>query len=284
MMRLARRDGVVAIDVTTSSEIDTNPELLPDTPVAGTMAPVTDEDVVVGGAVTARPLRWLVVRDVASYRVQRTQRQLDFITETAQIAGELVRGRMRASLAYDFDADALAGSAYLIGHHVSASVRRDDDTLALFAGYGIRRRDYQQEAQTPFTGWLHDGELGVTYHASTTLDVDARLVGWREDTFDPVFSNFTGGIQIAGRMRATNRLRIAAVASAWRANYDESEPDGSVRHDDHAEGGAEMSYDLGDYVTATAAASAAWNGSTIDDFRYTRFIARLGLAFAIGVL
>ena len=129
---------------------------------------------------------------------------------------------------------------------------------------------------------MHGVEASATYHASATLDVDARALGWRELTRDALFSNWAGGGQLAVRARTRSRLRLDAIASAWYAHYDGADPDGALRRDLHAEGTADLEVDLADNLIAIAAVSTMVNTSTIEDFRYWKLVVRLGLAFAIG--
>jgi hypothetical protein len=283
-LRATRRDGAIAATALVVGEVDTNPQLVPDTPPQGAVVgpPATDEDVLAGGSVTVRPAPWLTLRDLASYRAQRTQTDLDFFSETAEVAGELQHDRLRGTLTYDLDYDALAGASYLIANRLAVAGRREGATLALVAEYAIRQRDYLEDAQAGFTGWVHSGELGTTWHASPALDVDAAVVAWRELTADPTFTDTAIGVRVAARLRASRRVRLSADATAWYASYDTAEPGGALRRDHHVEGELRAEADVTDLVTATAGVAAAWNDSTVEDFVYTRLVARLGVAVALG--
>src|SRR5205823_15009560 len=115
LVRLAHRDGTFAARVLVAPEFDTNPRLLPDTPPASAMTGrrTSDEDLLAVATVTARPLRWLAIRDVLTLREQRTARSLDFFGENLDVAGELQAGHDHITVRYDFDYDLLAGDRYL---------------------------------------------------------------------------------------------------------------------------------------------------------------------------
>ena len=279
MLRLARRTGRLEALLFAGSELDTNPELLPDTPPAGaTGTPHADENAQLALTVTARPARWLVVRDALVWRKQRELAWLDFLGDNAQAAVELDHVTVR----YDLDYDLLAGRSYLIAHRGTLAYSHDLHRWTVGAAYSLRARDYRRATEEPFSGAVHAVEAGATYHASATLDVDARALGWRELTRDALFSNWAGGGQLAVRARPRSRLRLDAIASAWYAHYDGADADGALRRDLHAEGTADLEVDLADNLIAIAAVSTMVNTSTIEDFRYWKLVVRLGLAFAIG--
>lgn len=284
MRRLARRDGPLAVSVLASTEIDTNPQLIPDTPPQGEAGapPATDGDEVIGASVVARPASWLALRELASFRRYLSQTDRDFFAETAEAEGELVAGPWHATAGYGFDYDALAGTSYLLANRVALAVRHDDGALAVAGSYALRRRDFLETGESGFTGWVHAGELAATLHASRQLDLEAAVVGWRELTEDPAFTDSAGGGRVAARARVASGMRASAGVTAWYATYDGAEPDGSLRRDTHVEGELQLEIDLGDLWTAIVGATAAWNGSTIADFDYTRVIAHAGVAFALG--
>ncbi len=279
MLRLARRTGQIEALLFTGSEIDTNPELLPDTPPTGASGtPHADENAQLALTVTARATRWVVLRNALVWRKQRELTWLDFFGDNAQAAVELAHLALR----YDLDYDLLAGESYLIAHRGTLGYRRDLHGWTVAAEYSLRARDYRRATEESFSGAVHAIEARATYHAGPTLDIDAKALGWREITRDSLFSHWAGGGQLAMRARPRSRLRLDAIASAWYAHYDAPEPDGTLRRDLHAEGTADLEIDLADNLIAVAAVSAMVNTSTIEDFRYWRLVARLGLAFAIG--
>jgi hypothetical protein len=283
-LRATTRDGAVVASTLAYAEVDTNPGLVPDTPPAGSLAgpPATDADGLIGGSLTVRPAHWLSLRDVVSYRAMATVQSLDFFAENAQLAGELVRGRVHAAVSYDFDFDMLGGSPFLIANVATLSLRREGATAAIAASYALHRRDYLADAQAGFVGWVHVGELGATLHATPWLDVDGYALVWRELTADPTFSDVTVGARFAARARLSPRVRVVGDTTAWYATYDVAEPDGSQRMDGHVEGELRLEVDLADTITATLGAGATYNDSTVDDFDYTRLLARLGLAVVLG--
>jgi len=285
LQRLARRDGLVAVQLVAEPELDTNPSLLPDTPPAGasTGAPRADEDLLLVGALTARPRPWLAVRNTVLWRDQRTLTDLDFIADDAQGEATIDRGRDHVSVRYDFDADLLAGDLYLLAHRAGAAYKRDLSDVAIVTSYAIRRRAYQGADEAPFTGWVHAGDAGVQSRIGDHVDVEARALATREETADPTFSAWTAGAQAIGRWRPMGRARVAASATSWYARYDGAEPEGQMRRDTHVEGALDAELDLGDFVIAIAGLSAAHNDSTVEDFRYDRVIARVGVSVLFGV-
>jgi hypothetical protein len=283
MLRLARRTGRLEAILFAGSELDTNPELLPDTPPMGAMGtPHTDENAQLALTVAARPMRWFVVRDALVWRKQRVLSSLDFLGNDAQAAVELDDGPDHVAIRYDLDYDVLAGDSYLTAHRGTLAYRRDLSGWSVEAAYSARGRSYHRATEADFSGGVHAVEAGAIFHATPTLDVDARALGWREITRDPLFSNWAGGARIAVRARPRTRVRVDATASAWYAHYDVVDADDELRQDVHVEGGGDLEVDLSDNLIAVAAVSATLNRSTIPDFDYWKLVARIGLAFAIG--
>lgn len=284
LLRLARRDGAIAGMVLLLPELDTNPQQLPDTPpMDSTTGPrQSDADMLLAGSLTLRPWPWLALRNNLAWREQLVLDDLDFLGENPQVAVEGVRGADRGGIRYDFNYDLLHRTAYLFAHRVTASYRRELGDVAATASYSARHRDYVQPAQAPFTGWVHAADVGATVRFGQRVELDARAIGWREITVDPVFASIAGGGQLAVRARPVSRLRVTAQTSLWFARYDEPEPDGKLRRDRHVDGSVDVEIDLGDHVIALAGASVARNGSSIEDFRYWKLTARCGLAFALG--
>jgi len=284
LLPLARRDGPLAAVVLVAPELDTNPQLLPDTPPAGSMLPkpATDEDLLMAATVTARPTRWLYVRDSFLWREQRVQDEVDFLSETATAGVELAAGPTRFGVRYDFDYDLLSTAEYLFAHRGTAMVHHELGSAALVGEYSLRRRDFQQVDQEAFTGWVQSGSGGAIVHVSPGFDLDTRAVVVREHTRDPSFSNIALGALVAARVRPAPGLRFAAQINAWYALYDGAEPDGSLRRDAHAEASADVEYDLSDHTLATCGVGLIGNRSTIDDFDYAKLLVRCGLALAIG--
>jgi hypothetical protein len=283
-LRLAHRDGPITLLALAAQEVDTNPELLPDTPPTGATSgpPRTDGDLLLAGTLTARPAPWLYVRDELWWRKQYTLTPFDFLSETAEAGSELATGSHRFALAYVFGYDALAGSPYLITSGVTAAYRRQAVRADLVASGTFRRRDYQQDADAGFTGWVASFDGGAVVHATPRLDLEARMVVTRENTGDPTFASYAGGIRLGARARIGSRLRVFVLGTAWYATYDAAEPDGTERRDWHGELGVDAEYDLGDYVLASCAAQVVDNTSTVADFVYHKLVARCGLAFAWG--
>ena len=284
LLPLAHRDGMFALVALVEPELDTNPALLPDTPPAGSMLqkPQIDDDLLLAATITARPTRWVYARDQVLFRKQHNESELDFFGETATAGVETPQGRTRFGLRYDFDYDLLDGLAYLYAHRVTATALHDFGGVALVASYALRRRDYQDSTQSPFTGWVQTGDAGAIVHVTTSLDLDARATLVREHTEDPAFSDLALGAIVAAHARLAPGIRLSAMGAGWYAFYDGSEPDGSERRDLHGEASGDLELDLGNHALATVGAGLIGNSSTIADFRYYKLVVRCGLAFAIG--
>ncbi|HET7502859.1 MAG TPA: hypothetical protein VFK02_17675 [Kofleriaceae bacterium] len=284
LLRLAHRDGALTAQLLVQPELDTNPQLLPDTPPVGatTGAPEADEDLLAAVTLAARPWPWLSVRNVIAWRNQRALSALDFVGENAQLVAELARGRDRLAIRDDFDYDLLDGASYLVANRIGAAYRHELRTLAVVASYSLRRRDYQRTLEEPFTGWVHAADAGAVVHLGGGVDLDARLTLGRELTADGLFANLSGGAELAVRTRSTAPIRLAASAAGSYARYDAAEPDGALRRDLALEARADAELDLGDHVIAVAGADLARNLSSIEDFRYWKIVARLGLVLAFG--
>ncbi|HEY6177766.1 MAG TPA: hypothetical protein VIX73_25095, partial [Kofleriaceae bacterium] len=162
LLRLAHRDGTLAFALLVEPELDTNPQLLPDTPPSGavTGAPSTDEDLLAAATVTARPTPWLALRNTLTWRNQRQLSALDFVGDDVDVAAELSAGRHRVALRYDLDYDQLAGARYLIANRAAIAYRHDGAVSAV-ASYALRRRDFARDTEQPFTGWVHSGDAGA---------------------------------------------------------------------------------------------------------------------------
>lgn len=284
LLRLARRDGLVTAMLLAEPELDTNPQLLPDTPPAGatTGTPHADEDLLLVATLGAHPVPWLALRDVVAWRRQREQAALDYLGEHAQAGLELGAGPGHLEIRYDLDADVLDGSSYLIAHQGHAAYRHELGAITLGASYALRHRAYQQSAQAAFTGWVHAGQLTATVRLTPRVDLELTALGRRELTVDPAFTDLAGGARAGVRARLGARVRLAASLEAWAAAYDGAEPDGALRRDLHGEGSADLEVDLDDHVIAVAGTSLEVNTSTVEDFRYWKLVVRAGLALAFG--
>jgi hypothetical protein len=285
LLRLARRDGRLAIALLIEPELDTNPQLLPDTPPAGALtgAPASDEALVTAATITGRPRPWLAIRNALTWRNQRRESTLDFVGENLQLAAERAGRRDRIAVRYDLDYDLLDGARYLIAHRAGVGYRRDGRAGAVVASYAVRRRDYARDSERAFTGWVHAGDAGAIVPVGGGATLDARVTAERELTADASFTSSSAGIRLALRTRSTAPVRLTAGAALGYASYDRAQPDGQIRRDVVLQATAELEIDLGDHVVAVAGASAAHNTSPIEDFRYTKLVARCGLAFALGV-
>jgi hypothetical protein len=191
-------------------------------------------------------------------------------------------GAYRLGVRYDFDYDLLDGLSYLAAHRVTVQGLHEVGSAAAVASYSLRRRDYQDSGQDPFTGWVHAADAGAVVHARPTIDLDARATLVREQTRDAAFSDIALGALLALRARLAPGLRLAASGGGWYALYDGAEPDGTLRRDVHGEAAGDVELDVGDHALVTFGAAAIVNESTISDFRYYKLVVRCGLAFAIG--
>ncbi|MDB4959450.1 MAG: Tetratricopeptide 2 repeat protein [Myxococcales bacterium] len=284
MQRFARREGRLTVVALVAPEIDTNPQLVPDTPPLGATAgsPTPDEALLLATTVTVRPTPWLVLRDGLAWHDQRKLSSLTFLGENAQAAIERDHHANHAAVRYDLDLDWLGGAQYLVAHRGTASYRRDFSGFALAGTYSVRHRAYQQLAQADFTGWVYSGDESVLVHATPRVDLEIKTIGWREVTVDPAFSALAGGAQVMLRGRPMAGTRAAFGASSYYARYDGAEPDGLLRRDLHGEITADLDVDLSDHWIAIASASLIGNRSTVEDFRYWKLVARLGLELAFG--
>ncbi|TMQ06229.1 MAG: hypothetical protein E6J90_46945 [Deltaproteobacteria bacterium] len=285
LLRLAHRDGAIAVALLVEPELDTNPQLLPDTPPAGavTGAPATDEDLLTVATVAGRPAPWLAVRNTLTWRNQRRLSALDFVADDLEIAGELADGRHRAAIRYDLDYDLLDGAPYLVAHR-GAIAYRLDGVVAPVVSYSLRRRDYLRDTEQAFTGWVHTGDAGAVLQLGAGIELDARATLAREIAADASFANVSAGLRATLRTRSTAPVRLIAGASGGYARYDLAQPDGALRSDLALAASADVEIDLGDHVVAVAGAAVARNQSTIEDFRYAKLIARCGLVVAWGGL
>jgi hypothetical protein len=284
LLRLAHRDGAIALALLIEPEIDTNPQLLPDTPPLGaaTGAPSTDEDLLAVAAITARPTPWLAVRNTLTWRNQLQLSVLDFAGDDLEVAAELTDGRHRVAIRYDLDYDQLAGARYLIANRAAIAYRHDGGSLSAVASYALRRRDFARDSEQPFTGWVHTGDAGAVAQLGG-IELDARATLRRELTGEASFANLAAGLRLALRTRATAQVRLIAAAAASYARYDAAQPDGLLRRDIAIEASADLEIDLGDHVVAVTGASVAHNASSIEDFRYDQLVARCGLVIAWGL-
>jgi tetratricopeptide (TPR) repeat protein len=286
LLRLAHRDGALAVALLIEPELDTNPKLVPDTPPLGatTGAPVTDEDLLTVATVTARAAPWLAVRDALTWRSQNQLPALDFLANDLEIAAELIEGPHRAAIRYDLDYDRLGGARYLVANRATIAYRHDGRTVEPVVSYSLRRRDYLRDTEQAFTGWAHSANAGAIVHVGGGIDLDARATLNRELTLDPSFANLAGGVHLALRTRSTAPARLIASAAGGYSRYDAAQPDGQLRRDVSLEASVDVEADVADHVIAVAGAAVAHNDSSIEDFRYNQLIVRAGLVIAWGGL
>ncbi len=286
LLRLAHRDGTLAVALLVEPELDTNPQLVPDTPPLGatTGGPATDVDLLTVATATARPAPWIAVRDALTWRNQDQLSALDFLANDLEIATELAEGPHHAAIRYDLDYDLLGGARYLVANRATLVYRHDGGPVEPVASYSLRRRDYLRDTEQAFTGWVHTANAGAIVHLGAGIDLDARATLSRELTLDPSFANLAGGIRLALRTRSTAPVRLIASAAGGYARYDAAQPDGQLRRDVPLEASADVEVDLADHVIVVAGAAVAHNESSIEDFRYNQLIARAGLVIAWGGL
>jgi hypothetical protein len=284
LLRLAHRDGTLAFALLVEPELDTNPQLLPDTPPPGatTGAPAVDEDLLTAATITARPWSWLAIRNALAWRNQRRLSALDFVGENLQVAAELTGRHDRVALRYDLDYDLLDGVRYLFAHRAGAAIRHEWPEVALVGSYSLRRRDFARDTELAFDGWVHAADAGAVVRMGFGIELDARLYAGRELTAESTFANLSGGVRLALRTRSTAPIRLTAGASGGYARYDLAQPDGLLRRDVPVQASADLEIDLGDHVIAVAGTSVAYNASSIEDFRYAKLVVRLGLVLAMG--
>lgn len=283
LLRLARRTGRFEALVFVGGEVDTNPQLLPDTPPTGDVTtPATDANGQLAATTVARPWQWLALRNSLVWRKQATLSELDFVGDTASLGIENDRGPDHIVIRYDLDYDVLGGQRYLVAHRGTLGYRHDLDGWDLGASYAFRARDFQRASEETFDGDVHAAEVTSTAHLRPELDLDGKLFGWRELTQDPLFTNWTFGAQLGVRMRPRDRVRFEASLGSWYGTYDGPDPNGDLRRDSHTDANGELEVDLADHVLALAAITATVNRSTIVDFDYWKLVARVGLAFAFG--
>jgi len=283
LLRLARRTGRVEALVFLGGEVDTNPQLLPDTPPEGAVAtPAADANGQLAATTVARPWQWLALRNSLVWRKQATLSELDFVGDTASLVIEDDRGPDHILIRYDLDYDVLGGERYLLAHRGTLGYRRELGSWDVGGSYAFRVRDFERSTEEVFDGDVHTAEVTSTVHVSPALDVDGKLFGWRELTQDPLFTNWTFGAQLGVRARPRDRVRFAATLGSWYGTYDGPDPNGDDRRDSHADANGEVEVDLADNVLALAAVTATINRSTIEDFDYWKLVARVGVAFAIG--
>jgi tetratricopeptide (TPR) repeat protein len=286
LLRLAHRDGTLAVALLVEPELDTNPQLVPDTPPLGaaTGAPATDEDLLTVATATVRPTPWLAVRDALSWRIQHQLSALDFLANDLAITAELTEGTHRVAIRYDLDYDLLGGARYLVANRATIAYRHDGSTAEPVASYSLQRRDYLRDTEQAFTGWVHTANAGAIVHLGAGIDLDARATLSRELTLDPSFANLAGGVHVVLRTRSTASARLIVSAAGGYARYDAAQPDGQLRRDIRLEVSTDVEVDLADHMTAVAGAAVVHNESSIEDFRYNQLIARTGLVVAWGGL
>ena len=286
LQRLAARDGRIVAVVTAQPGVDSNPELLPDTPPQGatTGSPKPDADLLASGALALRPVRWLVVRDTVLSRTQRREVDLDLFANTAQVALELDHGSDHVTAGYDLDDQLIGGDPYLVAHGGQAGYRRDLGRVTLGIRGTVRHRAYQRVDQAPFTGYVSTAELALKLRIDDTFDLELGAKGGRESTRDPVFSAFGAGGQATLHARLGRRCRLAGSAIGWYARYDGRDAEGGRRQDGRGDLEVDGEVDVSDHVIGVASAGVTRNLSTVEDVRYTKLFARLGIAIAFGWL
>ncbi|HSN29309.1 MAG TPA: hypothetical protein VLT45_23630 [Kofleriaceae bacterium] len=283
LLRIAHRTGRFEALLFVGGEVDTNPQLVPDTPPVGaTTTPSPDANGQLAATTVARPWQWLALRNALVWRQQATESDLDFVGDTASLGIEDDHGPDHLVIRYDLDYDVLGGEQYLVAHRGTLGYRRELGGWDLGGSYAFRTRDFQRATEQVFNGEVHTAEVTSTVHVSPELDIDGKLFGWRELTQEALFTNWSLGAQLGLRARPRDRLRFGASLGSWYGLYDGADPNGDLRRDAHADANGEIEVDVADHVIALAAVTATINRSTIVDFDYWKLVARIGVAFAIG--
>jgi hypothetical protein len=283
--RLAAQERTWVFSLLSQAEVDSNVELLPETPPAFSTAgtPVSDLNLLLLGAVALRPAAGLLLRESLFWRDQLELSSFDFLRERAEARYQLERGRHLASLRYDFDLDFLDGATYLYAHHLGLGYRLGaGERVALGAGLDLRRRDFPGAARADFNGFVESGELAASLQLGDRWDLGGSVNATREDSRDPVFASVAGGAALTLRLRLARGWRVAASLRGYASSYDAAQPDGLLRQDLHGEAELDAEVDLGDSWLLFVGADATRNGSTVEDFRYVKLAAHAGVAVSFG--
>jgi tetratricopeptide (TPR) repeat protein len=287
LRRRAWRTRRLSLLVLAQPEYDSNVKLLPETPPPKTVGEPAagDFSLLSVGSIAVRPTRGLLFSHALLWRRQMTISEYSLVVQNLRAGVQWGRVRHRGGLRYDFDAQWLGGARSLLAHEATVEQRYvPADSWSLGARYGLRRRDFSTDPLGPFTGFVQSGALEVSRPFGLGSSVTAGLLGQRELTERPDLSNTAAGAQLGLSWHRAGTLRCSMFMRTLASLFDAADALGRQRRDLRAEGTLDCELDIADPLSVIAGLSSLANASSIEDFRYRKFVVRLGLAGYLGAL
>jgi hypothetical protein len=284
-MRLARRDGRLALSALTEVGFDSNVVLAPD----GTATPGGAGDGYGAGVlgVFVRPFGPAApyARVTAQYRKQLEISSYDL----GEVGGALglragPRGRFVAG-EYAYDIMSLGGSAYLSAHRLMGTGRITLGSWFVTGTYAARFESFLTSAASGFSGLRQDAQATVEHPISGALVLGVGYRLGHDRTQDAVFRFLEHGPVAVLWWGLGGRLRLLAETRLTIRDYDVVDPDfGLARSDRYLDGSAAAEIDLSDRWTirVTATGRRAW--SNVAELQYSKLTTGVGLAYTVGAL
>ncbi len=284
LSRAARRQGKLVLSFMAESGWDSNVDLTPDGPPASSSA--ADGTAEATAALSFAPLgeSGPFARASASWREQLRLDEFDMHAVGASAGWQVGRGRRHALVEYGYDYRDLGGAPYLSAHRLLAEGRVDlAKTWSLGATYTARLESYLSTF-SDYSGLRHIGEIDVTADLGRQWTVSAAWRGGRDGTRLSSFSWWEQGPHLSVRKALAPRMRMGLEAAwTWRT-YDAADVGSPVRADTYADASALLELDLAERFTLRLAATAREASSNRPDFRYTKIVPTVALAYTFGLM
>ena len=285
LLRLAQRDGRLALSALAEVGFDSNVLLAPD----GTATPGGTGDGYGAGVlgIFLRPLgpAGPYARVTAQYRKQLEVTSYDL----GDVAGAIglragPRGRSVAG-EYAYDIMSLGGSAYLSAHRLMATGRIAPGSWSVTGTYAARFESFLTSAASGFSGLRHDAQATVEHPIARALVLGVGYRLGQDQTQDAVFRFLEHGPVAVLWWGLGGKLRLLAETRLTIRDYDVVDPDfGLARADRYLDGSAAAELDLSERWTMRVGATGRRAWSNVAELRYSKLTTGVGLAYTMGAL
>jgi len=286
LMRTARRQGKLVLSMLLEAGWDSNVELAP----GGSATAAGRADGLAGttAALSYAPLgeSGPFAGAAAIWREQLRADAFDLLGAAAGAGWQIGRGRRHALVAYGHDYRNLGGAPYLSAHRLLAEGRIGlGEAWSAGAAYSVRVESFRTPDSRDYSGLHHAGEADLTSAPGDRWAATLAWRGGRDQARLASLSWWEHGPRLSLRKAFGARTRAGLEAAwTWRV-YDTADPVLQVvRRDGTADASALVEVDVDERWTLRFAATGRWALSSVADFRYTKLVPTVGLAYARGLL
>ncbi len=284
LARMARRDGRVVLSLLVDGGLDSNADLTPD----GSKVVAAGD---ASGGITAlarvSPLgdTGPFVRGTAVMRDQVRYDTLDL--RGGGLAGGWQGGRAGRYLLgeYGWEVRNLGGAPYLSAHRVLGAARADlGGGVSAGLAYFARWESFSPMEDEGYSGLRHFAEADMSFQVGPRSRATVAWHGGLDSARDPSLAWTEQGPRASLRLAVDRDVRLGVeTAFTWR-EYDQVDLALSARRSDrYVDAAGFFEQELGERFTLRASLAVRRALSNVPDFRYTKVMPMVGLAWTIGL-